>query len=97
MAGVPNDFTKMSNGAEDIAKTRSVAKVNEVGNIGEKSATDVERDHEFETPLVNVRRLDKIEVRFKRNKKHDSKEFARQLRDQERGMNELTIDEYNPR
>jgi hypothetical protein len=27
MAGVPNDFTKMSNGAEDIAKTHRMVKV----------------------------------------------------------------------
>lgn len=29
-----------------------------------------------------------------RNVKHDSEEFARQLKDQEKGMNELTVDEY---
>ena len=48
----------------------------------------------------NVRRLDdvprikEVEVNFKRNDKHDSEEFARQLKDQEKGMNELTVDEY---
>ncbi|PEA52482.1 hypothetical protein CON64_23560 [Bacillus pseudomycoides] len=31
---------------------------------------------------------------FNRNVKHDSEEFARQLKDQEKGMNELTVDEY---
>jgi hypothetical protein len=33
-------------------------------------------------------------VNFNRNVKHDSEEFARQLKDQEKGMNELTVDEY---
>ncbi|MDT0110087.1 polymorphic toxin type 15 domain-containing protein [Listeria booriae] len=39
-------------------------------------------------------KLDKIEVTFKRNPKHDPEEFARQLADQEKGMNELTVSEY---
>ncbi|WKB36502.1 polymorphic toxin type 15 domain-containing protein [Terrilactibacillus sp. S3-3] len=42
----------------------------------------------------DVPRLDQIEVSFKRNTKHDPEEFARQLKDQERGMNELTVEEY---
>jgi len=29
-----------------------------------------------------------------RNTKHDPEEFARQLKDQEQGMNELTVEEY---
>src|SRR5690625_5271325 len=44
--------------------------------------------------LDNVPRLDEIEVTFNRNPKHDSEEFARQLKKQEKGMNELTVDEY---
>lgn len=39
-------------------------------------------------------RIKEIEVNFNRNVKHDSEEFARQLKDQEKGMNELTVDEY---
>ncbi|WP_311774156.1 polymorphic toxin type 15 domain-containing protein [Listeria booriae] len=39
-------------------------------------------------------KLDKIEVTFIRNPKHDPEEFARQLADQEKGMNELTVSEY---
>ncbi|MBC2259578.1 hypothetical protein HCB51_15050 [Listeria booriae] len=35
-----------------------------------------------------------MEVTFKRNPKHDPAEFARQLADQEKGMNELTVSEY---
>ncbi|MBM7702296.1 hypothetical protein JOC83_001130 [Bacillus iocasae] len=44
--------------------------------------------------LDDVPRVKEIEVYFKRNAKHDSEEFAKQLKDQEKGMNELTIDEY---
>uniref|UniRef100_UPI0003637246 polymorphic toxin type 15 domain-containing protein n=1 Tax=Heyndrickxia acidiproducens TaxID=1121084 RepID=UPI0003637246 len=44
--------------------------------------------------LDNVSRIKEIEVKFNRNVKHDSGEFARQLKDQEKGMNELTVDEY---
>lgn len=44
--------------------------------------------------LDEVARINEIEVEFKRNIKHDPEEFARQLKDQEKGMNELTVDEY---
>ncbi|TYO68722.1 hypothetical protein DQ398_003903 [Rossellomorea marisflavi] len=42
----------------------------------------------------DVPRIKEVEVNFKRNDKHDSAEFARQLKDQEKAMNELTVDEY---
>ncbi len=44
--------------------------------------------------LDDVPRIKKIEVNFNRNVKHDPEEFTRQLKDQEKGMNELTVDEY---
>ncbi|MBC2259877.1 hypothetical protein HCB51_16580 [Listeria booriae] len=44
--------------------------------------------------FTKLAKLDKIEVTFKRNPKHDPAEFARQLADQEKGMNELTVSEY---
>lgn len=44
--------------------------------------------------MDDVPRIKEVEVNFKRNDKHDSEEFARQLKDQEKGMNELTVDEY---
>ncbi|MBA4537796.1 hypothetical protein H1Z61_11805 [Bacillus aquiflavi] len=44
--------------------------------------------------LDDLPRIKKIDVNFNRNVKHDSEEFARQLKDQEKGMNELTVDEY---
>ena len=39
-------------------------------------------------------RLPQMEVKFKRNPKHNSKEFNRQLENQEKGMNERTVDEF---
>ncbi|EKS8379320.1 TPA: hypothetical protein QC285_000579 [Bacillus cereus] len=44
--------------------------------------------------LDNVPRIDEIEVNFNYKTKFDSEEFARQLKDQEKGMNELTVYEY---
>nr|WP_260601895.1 T7SS effector LXG polymorphic toxin [Bacillus sp. SDF0016] len=57
------------------------------GKMGVKSAGNVKH-------LEDAPRIKEIEVNFKRNVKHDSEEFARQLKDQEKGMNELTVDEY---
>ncbi|MBR0603607.1 transposase [Bacillus safensis] len=57
------------------------------GKMGVKSSGNVKH-------LENAPRIKEIEVNFKRNVKHDSEEFARQLKDQEKGMNELTVDEY---
>ncbi|MEJ9303539.1 polymorphic toxin type 15 domain-containing protein [Priestia megaterium] len=44
--------------------------------------------------LDNIPRTKEIEVKFKYTTKFDSEEFARQLKDQEKGMNELTVHEY---
>ncbi|WP_348981289.1 polymorphic toxin type 15 domain-containing protein [Bacillus sp. DNRA2] len=35
-----------------------------------------------------------MKVNFNRNVNHDPEEFERQLKDQEKGMNELTVEEY---
>ncbi|MFX3618008.1 MAG: polymorphic toxin type 15 domain-containing protein [Sporolactobacillus sp.] len=80
--------------SDSVQEIHQKAKVDGTGNIGEKSAVGIERANEFETPLVNVHRIDKIEVRFKQNNKYDPEKFARQLKDQERGMNKLTVEEY---
>nr|WP_234969340.1 polymorphic toxin type 15 domain-containing protein [Bacillus mediterraneensis] len=44
--------------------------------------------------IGNVPRIKEIEVNFNYKTKYDSKEFARQLKDQEKGMNQLTVEEY---
>ena len=42
----------------------------------------------------NVLRTDEVTVEFNYNGQHDEPEFARQLKNQETGMNQLTIEEY---
>ena len=65
--------------------------------------TDENVDEEAKLPLIpeednpedaEIKRLDEINVEFSWNPKHDKDEFARQLADQEKGMNELTVQEY---
>ena len=41
-----------------------------------------------------ISKIDEIEVKFNYKSKYNEAEFARQLADQEAGMNKLTIDEY---
>ena len=66
----------------------------DVGKVNVGAAGTAERVVGSGKNLDNVPRLDEIEVTFNRNPKHDSEEFARQLKDQEKGMNELTVEEY---
>ena len=42
----------------------------------------------------NIKRIEPISISSKRNIKHDEKEFYRQLKDQEEGLNKLTVKEY---
>ena len=63
----------------------SVDEVVEAGSKVRKDAVKLGDD---------VPRLKKIEVNFNRNIKYNEPEFARQLADQEKGMNELTVKEY---
>ena len=42
----------------------------------------------------DIKRIDKIEVEFNYNSKYNEEEFARQLADQQKGMNELMVQEY---
>nr|WP_249023535.1 polymorphic toxin type 15 domain-containing protein [Enterococcus termitis] len=42
----------------------------------------------------DIPKLPEIEVKFKRNANHDSEEFIRQLKKQQDGMNQLTVEEY---
>lgn len=44
--------------------------------------------------LDEVKRIDEIKVEFNYNSKYDETEFARQLADQQKGTNELTVQEY---
>ncbi|MFF2456779.1 T7SS effector LXG polymorphic toxin [Peribacillus simplex] len=44
--------------------------------------------------VYHVQRISEIEVKFKQNPNHNAEEFTRQLKDQEKGLNGLTIEEY---
>ncbi|PFT25916.1 polymorphic toxin type 15 domain-containing protein [Bacillus cereus] len=78
---VAGKFSKASTAAKDDAY--QLAK----GSGGVKGTGEVKN-------LDNVPRIDEIEVNFNYKTKFDSEEFARQLKDQEKGMNELTVYEY---
>lgn len=69
----------------DGADTTEEGKINVSGEV--KRAEDICCEN-------HVNRIDGIEVKFKRNTKHDSEEFTRQLKQQEEGMNSLTVEEY---
>lgn len=55
---------------------------------------DISNGADYVKHLDSIPRIKEIEVNFKGNIKHDSEEFARQLKAQEKGMNELTVNEY---
>ncbi|MGX1194609.1 T7SS effector LXG polymorphic toxin [Metabacillus sp. SLBN-84] len=86
-----NTLRDVAGNAKDtiMNATKSVEKA-----VGDVSGIIVERVKGKEKPLEHLPRIKEIEVIFKRNDKHDTEEFLRQLKDQEKGMNELTIDEY---
>ncbi|MGH1049508.1 polymorphic toxin type 15 domain-containing protein [Bacillus cytotoxicus] len=79
--------------AENLARVRATAKEDAYqlakGNGGSGVKGTGNSKH-----LNDLPKIKEIEVNFNRNVKHDSEEFARQLKDQEKGMNELTVDEY---
>ncbi|WP_228471778.1 polymorphic toxin type 15 domain-containing protein [Listeria welshimeri] len=63
-------------------------------NVKGSGKNDIIKGASRANKLDDIPRLDEIKVNFNRNLKHDPEEFARQLKDQEKGMNELTVDEY---
>ncbi|PFP67154.1 hypothetical protein COJ99_23130 [Bacillus cereus] len=87
---VAGKFSKASTAAKDdayqFAKGSGGSGVSKEGSVA-KGTGEVKN-------LDNVPRIDEIEVNFNYKTKFDSEEFARQLKDQEKGMNELTVYEY---
>ncbi|WP_228474839.1 polymorphic toxin type 15 domain-containing protein [Listeria welshimeri] len=63
-------------------------------NVKGSGKDDIIKGASRANKLDDIPRLDEIKVNFNRNLKHDPEEFARQLKDQEKGMNELTVAEY---
>ncbi|HFR4146700.1 TPA: polymorphic toxin type 15 domain-containing protein [Bacillus cereus] len=87
---VAGKFSKASTAAKDdayqLAKGSGGSGVSKEGSVAKGTGNGKH--------LNDVPKIKEIEVNFNRNVKHDSEEFARQLKDQEKGMNELTVDEY---
>ncbi|WP_241654637.1 polymorphic toxin type 15 domain-containing protein [Sporolactobacillus shoreae] len=82
---VKNSFRQMAS-KESVNHPSSYSKIEDVQGI--KETSDAVKH------LDDVPRIKEIEVKFNQSAKHDAEEFERQLKDQEKGMNELTIDEY---
>ena len=61
------------------------------GNVAEYEGKIVEGGTDV---LDEIKRVDEIKVEFNYNSKYDEAEFAQQLADQQKGMNELTVREY---
>lgn len=80
---------------ETKTKTKPKPKVgtNAIGKCKKNVTGEVKRAEDI-CCENHVKRIDGIEVIFKRNAKHDSEEFTRQLKQQEEGMNSLTVEEY---
>ncbi|MGG4460858.1 polymorphic toxin type 15 domain-containing protein [Brevibacillus porteri] len=100
--GFPIKFSNKKDVVE-LAPTENQLKWRETygGPNGQKpNQKPPEKPPEGEKPPKNeetgkpATRIAEVEVKFKRNPKHDSEEFARQLKDQEKGLNELTVDEF---
>ncbi|MGG4462591.1 polymorphic toxin type 15 domain-containing protein, partial [Micromonospora provocatoris] len=62
-------------------------------NLGDVAKGTV-KDSNGIKDLDNVTRISEVEVNFNYKTTFDSEEFTRQLKDQEKGMNELTVYEY---
>lgn len=54
----------------------------------------IEESAEVFEEIKRIKRIDEIKVEFIYNSKYNETEFARQLADQQKGMNELTVQEY---
>jgi len=91
-------------GAKEIVKTGTKEVIEtgakEGGKTGGGILSDVSKgsskivDDVIEGGSGTVNRLEEIKVDFKYNSKYDEIEFERQLAAQEKGMNELTVQEY---
>ncbi len=81
------NFSESVKEAHDASKASIQSRISNLESGGVKGTGEVKN-------LDNVPRIDEIEVNFNYKTKFDSEEFARQLKDQEKGMNELTVYEY---
>ncbi len=85
VTGVATDFIVGNAVAQELTQIggRFGGKLKGLQNV--ESGTDI---------LDDVKRIDEIKVEFNYNPQYDEAEFARQLAEQQKGMNELTVQEY---
>ena len=87
------DIAKAADKAGDAAK--AAGKARKAGNGAGELGKYVDEAVEGGTDVLDeIKRIDEIEVEFNYNSKYDEIEFARQLAAQQKGMNELTVQEY---
>ncbi|HEL2042690.1 TPA: hypothetical protein TY419_000053 [Streptococcus suis] len=63
------------------------------GSVSTKKASEASLP-KIKPKAGDVKRTPEIEIQFNRNSKHDANEFSRQLKNQENGMNKLTVEDY---
>ncbi len=68
--------------------------VNSLNKLKLKYANKVNKVDSISKAEAAISKIDEIEIKFNYKSKYDEAEFARQLADQEAGMNKLTVDEY---
>ena len=81
----PNNTSDLNSNATIVIETSHSADGANYSAVKSEGGSDV---------LDEIKRIDEIEVEFNYNSKYDETEFARQLADQQKGMNELTVQEY---
>ena len=89
-----SDFSKDVKNASAFAQTAQNAaqKINRFSDVVETSQNLQEYADRMEGDALNEnKRIDEIKVVFNYNSKFDEAEFARQLSEQEKGMNKLTV------
>ncbi len=90
-----NTFLKNGSSASFTqSELKAFQKVDEAIALNKVNYDDVLQLRRNNVSIDEPARLDEIEVTFNYNSKYDESEFARQLADQQNGMNKLTVQEY---
>ncbi|WP_310889538.1 polymorphic toxin type 15 domain-containing protein [Clostridium estertheticum] len=100
---VKKAFSKISSNISDNMKAAKIAFNNmdmpkdvklACGLGGGDSKVAKEFVKQFKKAKSGIPKTSEVEVNFNRNLKHDAVEFERQLKDQEKGLNSLSVDEF---
>lgn len=92
MANCSDDVVRALNASDD--KDYAVRLITENSEDG---INQLLREYENGGNVISIesnKRLNQIEIEFNYKPQYDEGEFARQLADQENGMNQLTVEEY---